>query len=119
MISSRYLCAPADAPQGFIFLDYWRKISRSLGYTDTARYAGWYWEPAGDELAWYDGRTGVCGAREWYRWMQEIAPLLRHLGYDCGSSEAAAKVWLIADGVTGAVYVARPWEARRFLERQW
>jgi len=110
---------PSDAPGGFIFLGYWRKLSTALGYTGPARFIGWYWEPCGDELSWYDGRIGCCGASAWYPWVRTVAPLLRHLGYDCGSSEEEAKVWLICDGQTGAAYVAPPWLAREYLRKQW
>ncbi len=110
---------PSDAPSGFIFLGYWGKLSTPLGYTGTARYVAWYWEPCGDELSWDDGRSCACGMANWYPWVREIARILCHLGYDCGSSEEEAKVWLIVDGQTGAAYVAQPWVARRFLQEQW
>jgi hypothetical protein len=119
MVASNDKSPPLDAPEGFIFLGYWGPISIDLGYPGIVRYVGWYWEPCGDELSWYDGRTGLCGASEWYQWVRTIAPLLRHFGYDCGSSENEAKVWLIVDSHTGAAYVAPPWVAREFLQKQW
>jgi hypothetical protein len=108
-----------DAPDGFIFLGYWGFISEGLGYEGTARYVGWYWEPCGDELTWYDGRIGLCGAENWYAWVRTVAPLLPHLGYDCGSPETEAKVWLVCHGQTGAAYGVPPYEARVFLQAQW
>ena len=108
-----------DASAGFIFLGYWGKLSAELGYSGAARFVGWYWEPCGDELAWDDGRSSACGMANWYPWVRTISPLLHHLGYDCGSSEDAAKVWLVLDSTTGAAYVARPSAATQFLRQQW
>ena len=106
-------------PEGFVLLGKWGQVSEVLGYPGTARFVGWYWEPCGDELSWFDGRTGLCGASAWYRWVRAIAPVLRHLGYHCGDSDDAARVWLVCDGQTDLAYVVYPWLARDFLRRQW
>lgn len=37
-------------------------LAEAFGYNGDARYVGFYWDHAGDELTWLDGRRSLCGA---------------------------------------------------------
>lgn len=69
----------------------------ALGYEGDARFVAVWWEPAGDEAAWSDGRQMTIGA-EWGAYLALIDhnfpwPASPQLG---GSEEQAAH-WLIID----------------------
>ena len=97
-------------------------LPAALGYTGPARFLAAYWEPAGDELTWDDGRAAVCGA-SWPAWLlyvqhRAVAPHVEQFNF--GSSESEAQRWLIVDTqVPRKAYAAPPAEARPFLRAQW
>ena len=67
----------------------------ACGYESAARWVAWYWERAGDELAWTDGWQSVCGA-PWEAWLldtrhRSVRPALA--AYELGSSDTAARHW--------------------------
>ncbi len=75
------------------------QLGAAWGYEGDARWVAWYGERAGDELAWTDGWRSVCGA-PWEAWLlytrhPSVRPALA--AYDLGSSDAAARHWLLLD----------------------
>lgn len=78
-----------------------------LGYEGQQRWVGFWWEPAGDELAWSDGASSTVGAdwAAWQLWTEHprVAPALD--GYDFGSSDADGRHMLLLDREERAVYV--------------
>src|SRR5262249_33131647 len=96
-------------------------LEAAFGYAGQARYVGFYWESAGDELAYDDGRCGLAGA-EWDAWLlftrhHLVAPVLA--AYDLGNSDAPARHWLILDRQTRTLAVAPVQEARTVVRQQW
>src|SRR5512143_2300555 len=68
-------------------------LEAALGYAGDSRYVAFWWEPAGDELGWDDGRSSTVGAANWYAWLMfvqhpSVEPYL--LPYELGSSDTEA-----------------------------
>lgn len=96
-------------------------LEQTLGYTRDARFVAFYWEPAGDELAWADGQQSFVGA-EWHAWLifkdhPAVAQQLRT--YNFGASNAQATHWLLIDRTARLISVGSIAEVRAALEQQW
>src|SRR5690606_953323 len=74
----------------------------ALGYEGDARYVAVWWEMAGDEAAWCDGRSSMVGA-DWPAYMKLIDhnfPLGHPARWLLGGSDTEATMWLVVDRVT-------------------
>lgn len=87
-------------------------LEEAIGYDGSARLVAFYWQPAGDECTWDDGRCSVCGANwgAWLAYIQHPTVWPHLLPYDLGSSEALAEHWLVLDRAERRLY-AGPWRA--------
>jgi hypothetical protein len=95
-------------------------LERALGYAGSATWVSFYWEPAGDEAMYDDGRaagTGQWDAFLLYTRHRTVAPHLE--GYDLGSSDAPAHHRLVLNRETRALFVAPEREAARHVRIQW
>jgi hypothetical protein len=120
-----------------------------MGYQGEARYVAFYWQPAGDEAMYNDGR--MAGDGDWWAWLgyvdhPTVAPhlmrpcqtcsgrgtadtLYNNPCLDCdgagrhllnlGSSDFEADHWLILDREEREVYAAAVPAAVQFLAAQW
>jgi hypothetical protein len=92
-------------------------LEQALGYEGQHRYVAFWWEPAGDELAWDDGQSGVVGAN-WHAWLiyeqhPRVAPHLE--SYQLGNSDEPARHWLLLDRQERMLYVGTTPDVTRFL----
>lgn len=95
-------------------------LEAAVEYDGRARYVALYWEPAGDEVMYDDGRTGATGAWDAFLLYKRHPLVAAHLEpYSLGSSDAPAEHWLILDRTTRGLSIAPVAEARRFLRTQW
>src|SRR5262249_18261652 len=95
------------------------EVARTFGYRGDARFVGFYWEPAGDEVVYDDGRlsgTGSSYAFLRYRRHPAVEPLLEE--YNLGHSDLKATHCLILDRQTGRASVAGRADAYAFLRAQ-
>jgi hypothetical protein len=95
-----------------------------MAYTSDARWAAAYWEPAGDEAEFSDGRLSGTGDWQAFLLVVEYPPNLAILEglnarWQLGSSETPASHWLVVDRPSGAVYLAPLANVHRFLASQW
>lgn len=97
-------------------------LEAAIGYDGAARWVGFYWQPAGDEVCWDDGRASLTGAN-WgaYLAYTQHRAVWPHLAlYDFGSSDEPARHWLVLDREARQLYAA-PWDvaaaALRLQER--
>ena len=93
----------------------------ALGYRGEARFVGVYWEPAGDEACWCDGRRTVVGA-EWAAYNALIGHNFepKDAAHQLlGSSEERATHWLVIERAAERAWLAKASEARAFLRSQW
>jgi hypothetical protein len=95
-------------------------LERALGYEGSATWVSFYWEPAGDEAMYDDGRASGTG--EWdafllYTRHRAVAPHLE--GYDLGSSDALAQHRLVLNREMRALFVAPEREVARHVRAQW
>ncbi|MBI5178156.1 MAG: hypothetical protein HZA04_02745 [Nitrospinae bacterium] len=93
-------------------------LEEAFGYAGCRRYVAFYWEPFGDELAWYDGETGVVGAN-WPSWIALMHhPLYRLVSghFNFGSSNELCTHWLVLDRKDRQFYIADRDEADRFMK---
>jgi hypothetical protein len=99
----------------------------ALGYEGEARYVAIYWEPAGDEASYDDGRVNLCGAN-WTAYQtllgfQESGRLdyAWQFQFETGSSEEPAKYWIVIDRQyqEHMAWLVSPEEASFFLRLQW
>jgi hypothetical protein len=92
-------------------------LEAALGYQGQSRWVAFWWEPAGDELAWDDGSSSTVGAN-WYAWLifvqhPSVEP---HLApYELGSSDTQALHALLLDREARALYVGRRVEVSQVL----
>ena len=104
---------PLDAPVPPMLED-------AIGYDGPARWVAFYWQSAGDECCWDDGRASLTGAN-WgaYLAYTQHRAVWPHLAlYDFGSSDEPARHWLVLDRETRQLYAA-PWDvAAVTLRRQ-
>jgi hypothetical protein len=83
-------------------------LEAAIGYDGDARWVAFYWQPAGDEACWDDGRASLCGAN----WPAYLAytrhpAVWPHLAlYDFGSSDEPARHWLVLDRRERRLYAA-------------
>lgn len=94
-------------------------FEEAMGYFGQARYVGFYWEPAGDELMVDDGRTSFTG--EWGPFrvlMNHPATFPIFAPYDFGSSDGYGPDMLVLDRETREASVLKVAEARRLLRDQ-
>ena len=95
------------------------KADRRFGYPGNARFVGFYWEPAGDEAAYDDGRLTGTGNSTLLLAYRTHPAVCRHLGaYRLGNSETQSEDWLILDRESGTLRVAPREEAGGFLASQ-
>lgn len=101
---------------------------QTLGARQPRCWVGLYWQSAGDELAWDDGRGSGAGQLDhwlWLAFMHEPGPgrgaiygwLVEH-AIDLGSSEEPATHWLVVDGTENHAYVAPVVIARTIVRTQ-
>jgi hypothetical protein len=95
-------------------------LEAALGYPGELRWVAFWWEQAGDELAWDDGRSSTVMAN-WYAWLifvrhPSVEPYLAP--YELGSSDTQALHALLLDRKARALYVGRRMEVIRFLADQ-
>lgn len=92
----------------------------ALGYDGDARYVGIWWEQAGDEASWCDGRSTLVGA-DWGAYLALLAhnfPLGHPAHWLLGGSDTLATMWLIIDRVTEWAWLAPVEEAESVLRLQ-
>lgn len=94
-----------------------------IGYTDTDRYVGFYWESAGDELTVYDQHHTWVGVHDWRPYLDftqrfDVYEWLLANEIDLGSSEDVARHHLVVDQKTGEGWVLPRKEARAVVKRQ-
>ncbi len=94
-------------------------VTAAFGYRGDARFVGFYWSPAGDDVVYDDGRSSGSG-QSWsflaYKRHRAVAPLLRDV--DLGSSEEDGTHVLLIDRTANRASVAHAAEARAFLQQQ-
>ncbi len=86
-------------------------LEAAIGYDGPARWVAFFWQSAGDEACWDDGRSSLCGAN-WgaYLAYTQHRAVWPHLAlYDFGSSDEPARHWLVLDRETRRLYAA-PWD---------
>ena len=93
-------------------------LEEALGYTGTARWVAFHWEPVGDELRYHDGTVSADGS--WYAWLtfvqhRRIAPALAP--YHFGDSEEDARHWLVLDRETRTLFVGTVADVQRVLRQ--
>jgi hypothetical protein len=96
---------------------------RRFGYPGERRFVALYWEPCGDEACYDDGISSACGLCDnWlylgfiheqhvYRWLDENQ-------INLGNSDEPARHWLVADVLTGDLYVAPSRQASAIVRQQ-
>ncbi|HZA28988.1 MAG TPA: hypothetical protein VE735_05250 [Gammaproteobacteria bacterium] len=92
-------------------------LEQALGYDGKARYVAFYWELAGDELAWADDRVSIIGAN-WHAWLMYIQhPSVAHClePYELGNSDESARHWLLLDRQERILYVGTTPDVACFL----
>ncbi len=97
-----------------------RLLERALGYGGEAEWLAIWWEPAGDEARWSDGRRSADA--EWpayllYTRHPRVAPAL--WPYDLGSSDGEARHKLLLHRPTRQLYAETVREADRTVYDQW
>lgn len=94
-------------------------LAEAFGYRGGARYVGFHWEPAGDELVYDDGRlsgTGDPWAFLAFRRHPAVEPHLE--AFNLGYSDLEAEHCLILDRAEEQAAVAPIAAARAFLQAQ-
>ena len=88
-----------------------------LGYEGNARYVGFYWEPAADVLAAYDGRSLIVGQGQPGIFIRQVIPFSYLYGVNLGTRGEATH-FFVWDRLTQSGYLA-PWtRALDFLAGQ-
>jgi hypothetical protein len=92
-------------------------LEAALGYPGDSRFVAFWWEQAGDELAWDDGRESTVGAN-WYAWLifvqhPSVEPYLAP--YLLGNSDEEARHVLLLDRQDRVPHVGGRAEVARFL----
>lgn len=93
----------------------------ALGYTGEARYVAVYWEPAGDEACWADGREALCGAeyQAFFLLLDFNFPPGRPEHWLFGTSESPATFWLVIDRESEEAWCVPADAADGVLRQQW
>ncbi len=91
-------------------------LEGALGYSGEGRFLALWWEPAGDEAMWSDGRTTTDA------WWHGFLTYIQHprvepylAPYDLGSSEEPAAHYLLLDLVDRQAYIGTASQVTRFL----
>ena len=91
-------------------------LGGALGYGGEAPYLALWWEAAGDEAMWSDGRTTSGG------WWHGFLAYVQHprvepylAPYDLGSREEPAAHYLLLDLVDHQAYIGTASQVTRFL----
>jgi hypothetical protein len=106
--------APFELPPGFLHV---------FGYRGGRRFVALYWEPCGDEACYDDGVSYACGMSDNWLFLgfihrPEVRRWLDEHGLNLGNSDEPATHWLIADALTGDLYVAPRREALEIVRQQ-
>jgi hypothetical protein len=106
--------APFSLPPGFL---------AAFGYSGGRRLVGLFWEPCGDEACYDDGVSYACGCSDNWLYLRfirqpQVGEWLGCQGINLGSSDEAAKHWLVADALTGDLYAAPSREASAIVRSQ-
>ena len=95
-------------------------LADAVGYDGQARYISMYWEMAGDEVYWDDGRMGSTGHWDGYLAYVQYPSVSRALRpYHLGGSDAEAQHALVLDRETLSLYVGSREDVQSSLEDQW
>ena len=108
------LKAPFRLPPGFL---------TAFGYPYGRRFVGLYWEPCGDEAAFDDGMSSAIGMSDNWLFLDfvrqpEVRNWLDTNGINLGNSDESASHWIVADALTGDLYVAPQRESRAIVRSQ-
>ena len=96
------------------------RLAEALGYPGAAAWVSCCWQPAGDEVAYDDGRLAGTGEGQAYLLYTRHRAVAPHLApYELGSSDAPARHRLVLDRRARTLYVATDQEARAHLRAQW
>lgn len=92
---------------------------RTFGYPGGARFVGFLWEPAGDEVVYDDGQLSGIGASHAFLTYRRHPAVVPHLEtYDLGYSDLEAAHCLILDRELSRAVIATRADARAFLRGQ-
>jgi len=95
-------------------------LEQAVGYTRKARFFATWWQPEGDEAMVSDGIVTATG--QWMGYLAYVEHSRVYPGlmtYELGASDCSAEFWLVIDREERKAFVARPWEAQKFLASQW
>lgn len=92
-------------------------LAEAFGYNSDARYVGFYWDHAGDELTWLDGRRSLCGAECQY--FIKFASLHQINKHRIGDSDTLPTNYLLVDRKSNNLYVGDKRLVEEFLKLQW
>ncbi len=96
------------------------RLAEALGYPGAAAWVSFCWQPAGDEVAYDDGRlTGTGEGQAYLRYTRHRAVAPHLAPYELGSSDAPARHRLVLDRQERKLYVATDREARAHLRAHW
>lgn len=95
----------------------------AFGYAYSRRFVALYWEPCGDEACYSDGVSSTCGCCDNFMYLNlvrqpELRLCLYANGFNLGSSDEPATAWLLADRLTGILYVGPKNEVHAILLEQ-
>lgn len=87
------------------------------------RFVALYWQAAGDELAWDDGRNGGAGQLNHWPFLdwrhKALGPFeWQQHDWSLGSSEEEESHWLVCDRETNRGYIWPKQEAREIVRAQ-
>jgi hypothetical protein len=94
-----------------------RNWERAFGYGGDARLVAFYWQPAGDEAMYDDGRASGDGNWQLFLTLKDTWPQLDDL--NLGYSDLEADHWLVLDRESRRLMALPKAEAQRRLARQW
>jgi hypothetical protein len=92
-------------------------LAVAFGYTGNARYVGFYWERAGDELTWFDGQNILCGSECQY--FLKISDIHKLMERQIGDSDNEPANYLLVDRKSNVLYVGDKTLVDGFLKMQW
>ncbi len=94
-------------------------LADTFGYPGAARFVGFLWEPAGDEVVFTDGLMFGTGDGHAFLAFCRHGSVMPQLGpYHLGSSDAEAEHCLVLDRAQSRAWGAEKNAAKAFLERQ-
>ena len=95
-------------------------LEKALDYPGDAEWVSFYWEMAGDEARYDDGRISADGEWDAYLYYTRhpaVAPYLA--SYDLGSSDGPGRHRLLLHRPTRTMYAGEVAEVRETLWEQW